>query len=72
MCLDHRLIINETLTLNGLGIICKEYFVKKGVTLKHINWPRMLPMEKRGEKDEYILGKFKGIEKPKITRVKYY
>lgn len=29
-------------------------------------------MQRRVEKDEYILSKFKGIEKPKKVKVRFY
>lgn len=44
----------------------------KNEAIKHLNWPRMLYMDKRGLKDEYILSKFKGIDRPKKIRVRYY
>lgn len=49
--LDHRLISNETMRLNGLGLIYQQYFATKQLNFKHINWPRMLHMEKRTPRD---------------------
>jgi hypothetical protein len=53
-------------------MIITQYFHDKSQGIKHINWPRMLTMDKRGERDEYILSKFKGIERPKRVKVRYY
>ena len=72
VCLEHSLVSTETLKLNGLGILYKQFFASQGVTLKHLNWPRMLKMEKRTARDEYVLSKFKGMVRPKIQRVRFY
>lgn len=62
----------EDYKLNGLGHLYKQYFSLSKTPLKHINWPRMLSLPKRMEKDEYILSKFKGISRPKIVKQRYY
>ena len=32
-------------------MIVKQYFMDKNESIKHLNWPRMLYMDKRGLKD---------------------
>jgi hypothetical protein len=32
----------------------------------------MLAMDKRGPREEYILSKFKGMERPRKEKVRYY
>lgn len=72
ICFDHWTVKDENLAISGVGTIIKQYFHEKDEVIKHINWPRMLAMDKRGLRDEYIFSKFKGIDRPKKVKVRYY
>lgn len=69
MCGDYSLI-KEDFNVNGPAMLLREYFNSvTGGKYKMINWARMRLMDKRGEKDEYVKSKFKGMEKPKKVKV---
>jgi hypothetical protein len=72
ICFDHRLVCSETFKPNGLGLLLRQHFGDKDVPFKHINWPRVLLTPKRTLRDEYLLSKFKGMERPKVTKVRFY
>jgi hypothetical protein len=72
ICYDNWAIKDESLTLSGIGLIIKHYFHNKNQGVKHINWPRILGMDKRGLREDYIFSKFKGMERPKKEKNRYY